>query len=137
MNTADRSIGLVDYAIRRRFRFLDILPSTSVIAKHYASESERRERAVALFNAVNDTVRERNLQIGHSYFLVPPSSRNWAELLADRFFFEVIPMLREYVVEGRAVKSSVHLAEVSISTARAVREDDKAARDKLIRWLTP
>jgi 5-methylcytosine-specific restriction endonuclease McrBC GTP-binding regulatory subunit McrB len=137
MNTADRSIGLVDYAIRRRFRFLDIAPNTSVIERHYSGEPQRGQRAVALFNAVNASVRERNLQIGHSYFLVPSASRKWSDLLADRFFFEVVPMLREYAVEGRAVMPTVRVADLSISTGPFNPQDDRLAREKLIRWLKP
>lgn len=89
MNTADRSIALVDYAIRRRFRFLDVLPDESV---------PRQGRARSLMARINQTIGEPRLHVGHSYFLVDDTA-DWAGALADRIVWEVLPLLREYRAE--------------------------------------
>jgi len=91
MNTADRSIALVDYAIRRRFRFVDVLPDATV---------PRQPRAQALMRAINQAIREPRLQIGHSYFLVDEGEADWTGALADRVVWEVLPLLREYRMEN-------------------------------------
>jgi hypothetical protein len=99
MNTADRSIALVDFAIRRRFRFVDLLPDEAVIREYYADDAAAADRAVALFRQVALVVPDPRLQVGHSYFLSPLGAA-WALALANRIAYEVLPLLREYSAEG-------------------------------------
>lgn len=102
MNTADRSIALVDYAIRRRFRFLDLQADERPIeAKKYHNGASAQ--AVALFKKCRALLGQENehLAIGHSYFLIDEKDRgDWALKLARRFVFEVAPLLREYQRDG-------------------------------------
>lgn len=111
MNTADRSIAVVDYALRRRFVFLGVSPSREVVAssRHFAGAADRAA-ALRLFDEVAnvfddpDNVELRDLQAGHSYFLLdakPPDESAGIELLARRFAYEVYPLLAEYEAEGR------------------------------------
>jgi hypothetical protein len=105
MNTADRSIALIDYAIRRRFRFLDVLPNTNAIAQYYTNRQFPHlvPRVINLFNTLNDVVKEERLRIGHSYFMVDPGKTGddrWSRRIARRIVFEVLPLLREYKEEG-------------------------------------
>jgi MoxR-like ATPase len=101
MNTADRSIAMVDFAIRRRFRFIDVLPDPDVLdevntpgaAKRAAREAF--ERFAALLGGGDD-----RLAIGHSYFIVQGDEADWAEKLARRLIYEVLPLAREYSQEG-------------------------------------
>jgi 5-methylcytosine-specific restriction enzyme B len=111
MNTADRSIAVVDYALRRRFVFLDVRPDRAVVQQspHWKGTSDR-EAALALFDAVADLFADaevpelRDLQVGHSYFLLEDSAQSEQaaiETLARRFAYEVYPLLLEYEAEGR------------------------------------
>jgi 5-methylcytosine-specific restriction enzyme B len=72
MNTADRSIALLDIALRRRFGFVELMPDSSTLAGAIAGE------AIPLgqwLDALNTRIREhigkdaRNLQIGHAYLM--------------------------------------------------------------------
>ncbi|MBY6438115.1 AAA family ATPase [Rhodococcus kroppenstedtii] len=107
MNTADRSIALIDYALRRRFTFITLEPDATVIDSAGWVGTTDREAARRLFEATSTlfTVSDNNaaLAIGHSYFL--PSGSATTEqgslaLLARRFAYEVVPLLSEYAAEG-------------------------------------
>ena len=96
MNTADRSVGHLDYAIRRRFAFVDILPDASVI---------KNAKAIKLFEVVSnlffskDTLasdfKANQVQLGHSYFIVKDDIE-----LNLKVKFEIIPILEEYLKDG-------------------------------------
>jgi len=101
MNTADRAIALVDYAIRRRFSFVHLAPNPKVVARHYA-DLTLREQATGLFDQVQSLFEDlgagyvaEDLAVGHSYFLA-----NDSEELATKVAFEVAPLLAEYYKEG-------------------------------------
>lgn len=109
MNTADKSIGSIDYAIRRRFLFFEQLPDKTVI-ENYTSDNEidnREEvnkKAANLFDSIsklfeNDYLsheyRKEDVQIGHTYFLVDDD-----EELKMRFKYQIIPILKEYYKDG-------------------------------------
>lgn len=70
MNSVDRSVALVDYALRRRFRFLRVDPAPNLIAKKH--QSPVANAAADALEAVNERIRaevDEEHQIGHSYFL--------------------------------------------------------------------
>jgi MoxR-like ATPase len=103
MNTADRSVGHIDYAIRRRFAFVPILPSVDVI-NSVLQDTEVREKAVRLFTEVerlftSDSIASdfdlKDIQIGHSYFLAQTLKE-----LELKLEFEIKPILREYLKDG-------------------------------------
>jgi hypothetical protein len=102
MNTADRSIALVDYAIRRRFAFVQLNPSREVIADYYGNDP-LGGKALALFDKVqkqfglrfNRVYTEEDMAVGHTYFLAESSGE-----LAAKLAFGVAPLLREYAKEG-------------------------------------
>ena len=101
MNTADRAIAFVDYAIRRRFSFVHLTPSREVVA-HFYTNPALRESALDLFDQVQGLFQElgagyvaEDLAVGHSYFL----AQN-ADELASKIAFEVAPLLIEYHKEG-------------------------------------
>jgi MoxR-like ATPase len=79
MNAADRSVALIDQALRRRFSFLDMAPDASVLAAWLAehppaSGSAFAETVVKLFERLNSQLRSDlgpGCQVGHSYFMVP------------------------------------------------------------------
>ena len=108
MNTADKSIGGIDYAIRRRFLFFEQLPDVKVIQR-YKSEKrgdqiELNAQACKLFENVerlfeeeylSPEYRKEDVQIGHTYFLVDSK-----EKLKKRFEYQIIPVLKEYYKDG-------------------------------------
>jgi hypothetical protein len=108
MNTADRSLALVDYALRRRFSFVDLNPAFGSPEFHDFVVTNGIDSAVVKeistrMIALNDVIKEdsRNLgpgyQIGHSYFCgqVPPgtSFQSWYSNIVEH---EIAPLLREY-----------------------------------------
>jgi 5-methylcytosine-specific restriction protein B len=77
MNTADRSIGLIDAALRRRFHFVPLFPDEppldGLLARWLSTEAPTMGRVATYLDRLNARLRERfgrNLQVGHSYFMV-------------------------------------------------------------------
>ncbi len=108
MNTADKSIGGIDYAIRRRFLFFEQLPDKTVIETYRKDEGDEQaklnEKACKLFDNVeklfgddylSPEYRKEDVQIGHTYFLVDSK-----EKLLRRFEYQIIPILKEYYKDG-------------------------------------
>ncbi len=103
MNTADRSVGHIDYAIRRRFAFVDVLPSITVLDDVIKDET-LRIKSRKLFESVSQIFSNGNrasdfeakdVQLGHSYFLA-----NTEEELQLKLKYEIQPILREYLKDG-------------------------------------
>lgn len=87
MNTADRSIQLLDSALRRRFRFEELLPDYN--------EIKNSEKAKSILKAINARIRcllDKDHQIGHSYFIEAKTDLDIFNALKD----SVIPLLEEY-----------------------------------------
>lgn len=113
MNTADRSLAMLDYALRRRFAFYDIKPGfdTEGFQKFQATLGKDK------LNKLIDCVKELNEKIvadpslgdgfciGHSYFCDLEPGKADDQLLRDIVEYELIPLLKEYWFdEGSKVK---------------------------------
>jgi len=96
MNTADRSVGHIDYAIRRRFAFESLLPQSEVIETEKGKEYFRRVEELFSNEKLSSDFRntKEDIQIGHSYFM------GSEENLPMRMKYEVIPILKEYQKDG-------------------------------------
>ena len=98
MNTADRSIALMDVALRRRFRFEEMMPDSGVIRtvlEGAVPNAALIELACDLLDTLNARIRllyDRDHQVGHAYFLGVRSVEDLRDVFADR----VIPLLQEY-----------------------------------------
>ena len=90
MNTADRSVGHIDYAIRRRFAFIDVKTDEGVIPENAKLLFSKIE---SLFNEhLSDEFAKDDVMIGHSYFL-----NDDLEMALE---YEIKPILYEYVKDG-------------------------------------
>lgn len=107
MNTADRSLALVDYALRRRFAFIDVPPSldsprflTTLLARGVptALAEAIRRRVIALNAAIeSDPSLGPGFRIGHSYFCANDHAGLHGEPWYRRVVHtELAPLLREY-----------------------------------------
>ena len=95
MNTADRSVGHIDYAIRRRFAFVNVLPEdlTSELGNQF--ESVLFAKVTSLFNTnLSSEFKKEDVQLGHSYFITEHTPIN------IRWEYEIKPILLEYVKDG-------------------------------------
>ncbi len=121
MNTADRSIQLLDTALRRRFTFKECPPKYEVI---------KNQTAVAVLKHINARIRSilnKDNQIGHSYFVDATSN---VEIL-DAICHKVIPLLEEYFyndvdkirfVLNDASKSDIHFYIEDIEAKNAAKQ---------------
>lgn len=104
MNTTDRSLTQIDYALRRRFFFYRLMPTargtapvlTSWLRAQGVSDADR-QRLVGLFIALNDRIVQElgeHFQIGHSYLMRSGIERT--EVLEQVWQRGVLPLLEEY-----------------------------------------
>ena len=109
MNTADRSLAMIDYALRRRFSFFDIRPGFDSNGFKTYKASMKNE----LFNQVIDAIKNINKDIekddslgkgfciGHSYFCNQSSiDKMW---LSNVINYDIIPMLSEYWFDNKGM----------------------------------
>lgn len=93
MNTADRSLVQLDAALRRRFRFIEMMPDYTLLEEDAEGIDVR-----SLLKEINKKIREmvdREHQIGHSYLIGVKTK----EKLEEVFKNEIIPLLQEYFYE--------------------------------------
>ncbi len=94
MNTADRSAGRIDYAIRRRFTFYPM---------HADNEKVEHTYGKSLMEAVNGFIEKsisseydpEDIKIGHTYFMGES-----ADEIAYKFLYQVVPLIYEYIQDG-------------------------------------
>ena len=92
MNTSDRSIAAVDIALRRRFKFMEMMPDKNLVADFGIGFRE-------IFEKLNTKIKlllDRDHQIGHSYFINTKYENADVETLKEIWFSEIIPLLNEY-----------------------------------------
>lgn len=101
MNTTDRSVGSIDYALRRRFAFWTLKSNKEVIEGQNVDD-DVKSRALSLFEKVEEFLKGNpsdmkmdDLMPGHSYFM----ARSLAEL-ETKVKYELIPLVEEYAKDG-------------------------------------
>ena len=101
MNTADRGLALIDYALRRRFAFFEMEPALCHPAflsdvQAHGEKLERLVHAVANLNdkIVKDPALGRGFRIGHSYFCVGDDAPE--DVAASIVEYELVPLIEEY-----------------------------------------
>ena len=102
MNTADRSVGHIDYAIRRRFAFVNILPKDLTNELGDQFESALFAKVTNLFNTnLSSEFKKEEVQLGHSYFITKNTP------IDIRWEYEIKPILFEYVKDGILVGEGI------------------------------
>jgi 5-methylcytosine-specific restriction protein B len=127
MNTADRSIALLDTALRRRFGFIELMPDTSVFGDAVAGNAIPLGPWLA---ALNRRILEhigrdaRNLQIGHAYLLEDEQPVTDIGRFIRIVEEDIVPLLQEYCYED-------YTALARILGSRLVNEDRQRVRHEL------
>lgn len=96
MNTADRSIALLDTALRRRFEFIEMMPDFTLLNKD--CEGMDLQELLQKMNARIEFLLDREHTIGHSFFMEIQSINE----LKGVFTKKIIPLLQEYFYEDYA-----------------------------------
>lgn len=112
MNTADKSIDSIDYAIRRRFIFIDSPANRDIVKscyQHASGNDDENSIELMLFDSVqalfederffNSEYQKNDVKIGHTYFLRDRAT-GYEVAANQHFIYQVIPILREYVKDG-------------------------------------
>ena len=116
MNTADRSLGYIDYAVRRRFAFMTIEAKSDVIREFYNGNGELMKKELLLFTSVSDLIKDNlnpdfdlnDIMVGHSYFLA--KSDDDFELNLE---YKIRPLLEEYLRDGIIVDNGEIKASIA------------------------
>lgn len=125
MNTADRSIGHIDYAVRRRFAFVPLLPEEGPINSGFGKKLFRE--IAKLFKAENGgraktlspEFHADDVQPGHTYFIARSSKESEViDELVNKFAYQVYPLLREYFKDGILINSPKLFGELGLDTPR-------------------
>ncbi len=143
MNTADRSIALLDTALRRRFKFRELMPNPSLLEQDV--EGIDLQKLLTRLNERIEYLFDREHQIGHAYFMGCESDKYIRAVMHDR----VIPLLAEYfyedwtkialVLEGRSPQEEkdfdgCFLKGEKIEIPKDLADDSEAGGKARISW---
>ncbi|MCB9265035.1 MAG: AAA family ATPase [Lewinellaceae bacterium] len=129
MNTADRSIAILDTALRRRFVFKELEPDAEVIRRDNPLLEEEGEKGIdlaALLEKINARITDkldRDHRIGHSYFLNVYNIKQFRIV----WYYQAIPLLMEYFYnDGETIASIITEAfiEKNTSQVRWINSDE-------------
>ena len=104
MNTADRSIALMDTALRRRFDFEEMMPDSKVLSGVTIKVNGETLDVAKMLDVINERIEflyDREHTIGHAFFTKLLSNPSF-DVLADIFRSKVLPLLQEYFYEDYA-----------------------------------
>lgn len=130
MNTADRSIALVDLALRRRFYFIEFYtdkpPIRGLLRSWLAEHNPEMTYVADLLDLVNRKLGDRHAMIGPSYFLRPDLDEDW---LATLWRYSILPCIAEqfFGVEERLEEFALDrlLAELNREPRKGNGVDDE------------
>ncbi len=103
MNTADRSIAVVDFALRRRFAWYTLYPHViHDLNKDLVFREDEFNKIASIFSRYA-TDEELNLQPGHAYFIV--SKEDEVNRMNERLRYELMPLIKEYILDGMLLRA--------------------------------
>ena len=97
MNTADRSLAVVDYALRRRFAWYTLTPKIIKDSNFFKEDFEDMENIFQRYA----TDEELNLQPGQGYYLADSK-----EDMDNRLKYEIMPLIKEYLSNGMLLQAT-------------------------------
>jgi MoxR-like ATPase len=128
MNTADRSIALVDFALRRRFTFYPFYPDEGDVQQILPTWLEQNAPGMAwvtsFVRALNELLRghlDRDLLVGHSYFMHKQLDE---DRLRSIWRLQIEPLLHEYFV-GKASRLEAYSFEGLVAEAKGTVEEEE------------
>lgn len=126
MNTADKSIAVLDTALRRRFAFRELMPDPDVLG-NTGIEGIPLDKLVVELNRRITQYLDRNLQIGHAYFMDGPepikTPRRLAAVLRDKVF----PLLQDYCYDDYSALVQILGSDVVDPASQVFRPEVIAA----------
>jgi 5-methylcytosine-specific restriction protein B len=110
MNTADRSIALVDHALRRRFAFIGLYPNHQVLRDFHkgGANQDTVPGLVNVLEKLNKAINDRHYEVGISFFL----KEGLKEALPDIWQMEIEPYLEEYFFDKPSVVDQFRWAKI-------------------------
>lgn len=134
MNTADRSIKLLDTALRRRFGFIELMPDSSLLGGANINNLVLDD----FLDELNRRIAEREgreKQIGHSYLMDRGEAISTPEDFAQRFRQDILPLLQEYCYDSYAELASYVGEELVDQEAQKLDTEKLRDPDALIEAL--
>src|SRR6266487_1008942 len=139
MNTADRSIALLDTALRRRFGFIELMPDSSVLGDTVVGSIPLGPWLHALNERICDYVGRdaRNLQIGHSYLLEDGRPIGDFSTFVKVMQDDILPLLEEYCYEDYTRLEKILGPSLVDRQKQQFRQElfDASNRDQLVQAL--
>ena len=139
MNTADRSIALLDTALRRRFGFIELMPDSKVLENSVIEGIPLGPWLDALNQRICEYIGRdaRNLQIGHSYLFDGDHPVSDFTKFSKVICEDIIPLLQEYCYEDYSILENILGKGFVDVNNQKIRNDlfDHLQKDKLIQYL--
>ena len=139
MNTADRSIALLDTALRRRFGFIELMPDINILSDAMVGGIPLGPWLKALNERICEYVGRdaRNLQIGHSYLLEKGRPVGDFATFAKILQEDILPLLEEYCYEDYSILEKILGPGMVDLKNQQIRQElfDQKNRDILIQAL--
>lgn len=121
MNTADRSIALMDTALRRRFNFIEMMPKEELLAEVKVGAIDI-ERMLKVINTRVEYLFDREHKIGHAYF-TPLIKEPTLNKLADIFQNAIIPLMQEYFYDDYSRIQLIFGDQAKIEDLKFIRDE--------------
>ena len=140
MNTADRSIALMDTALRRRFEFVEMMPQPELLGtikiKYKDKDIDPKEIEIdftTMLKTINERIEylyDRDHTIGHAYFMSLKDSADISEL-ASIFKNKILPLLQEYFYDDWE-KIRLILGDNQKEKNKKTNSDDKQEKNETV-----
>jgi hypothetical protein len=114
MNTADRSIALVDFALRRRFHFIEFPADVEVLRRWLQKHNSKMVHVADLLSWVNRQLSDHDFAVGFSYFMRGDLDR---DLLERIWSYSVLPTLQEFYFDNKEKGEGFSLSRVEKAVA--------------------